>query len=59
MTVVYTSGALLVMWLGERITDYGVGNGQSMIIFVGILATAGTAIVNKFKEIPSTNGDAI
>ena len=47
MTIVYTSGALLVMWLGERITDYGVGNGQSMIIFVGILATAGDLIINK------------
>ena len=59
MTVVYTSGALLVMWLGERITDYGVGNGQSMIIFVGILATAGQAVVSKIKQIPSTSSDAI
>lgn len=58
LTVVYTGGAVLVMWLGERITDYGVGNGQSMIIFVGIIATAGQAIVNKFAEIPS-NLDAI
>ncbi|MBR2321318.1 MAG: preprotein translocase subunit SecY [Clostridia bacterium] len=49
MTVVYTAGAFIVMWLGERITDYGVGNGQSMIIFVGILATAGAAIVDQFK----------
>ena len=47
------------MWLGERITDYGVGNGQSMIIFVGILATAGQAVVSKIKQIPSTSGDAI
>lgn len=51
MTVVYTAGALIVMWLGERITDYGVGNGQSMIIFVGILATAGQLIVMKFKDV--------
>ena len=58
LTVVYTGGAVLVMWLGERITDYGVGNGQSMIIFVGIIATAGQAIVGKFAEIPS-NLDAI
>ena len=49
MAVVYTAGALLVMWLGERITDYGVGNGQSMIIFVGMLATAGNSIVGQFK----------
>ena len=55
MTIVYTAGALIVMWLGERITDYGVGNGQSMIIFVGILATAGNAIVGKFQLV--FNGD--
>ena len=51
MAIVYTAGALIVMWLGERITDYGVGNGQSMIIFVGILATAGNLIVSKFGQI--------
>lgn len=51
MTIVYTAGSLVVMWLGERITDYGVGNGQSMIIFVGILATAGNLIVGKFGQI--------
>ena len=51
MTLVYTAGALIVMWLGERITDYGVGNGQSMIIFVGIIATAGQAILAKFENL--------
>lgn len=44
-------GAMLVMWLGERITDYGVGNGQSMIIFVGILSTAGQLIVQKIGQV--------
>ena len=53
MAIVYTAGALIVMWLGERITDYGVGNGQSMIIFVGILSTAGMQIVAKIQAIPS------
>ncbi len=51
MTTVYTAGALIVMWLGERITDYGVGNGQSMIIFVGIISTAGLQIFNKIQQI--------
>ncbi len=51
MTIVYTAGALIVMWLGERITDYGVGNGQSMIIFVGIISTAGLQIFNKIQTI--------
>ena len=51
MAIIYTAGAFIVMWLGERITDYGVGNGQSMIIFVGILATAGSSILGKFINI--------
>jgi len=33
-----TVGTMLVMWLGELITEYGIGNGISLIIFVGILA---------------------
>lgn len=53
MVTCYTAGAMLVMWLGERITDYGVGNGQSMIIFVGILSTAGTQIFAKFQQVPT------
>ena len=59
MTIVYTSGALVVMWIGERITDYGVGNGQSMIIFAGILATAGNLIVGKFGDVFGGNYNAI
>ena len=59
MVLVYTAGAFIVMWLGERITDYGVGNGQSMIIFVGILATAGQALIGKFTAIFGGSTDAI
>ena len=59
MTIVYTAGALIVMWIGERITDYGVGNGQSMIIFIGILSTAGQLIVGKFETILGGNTTAI
>lgn len=49
LVVVYTAGAALTMWLGERITDYGVSNGISLLIFAGILATAGTTILNLIK----------
>ena len=51
MTIVYTAGACLVMWLGERITEYGVGNGMSLIIFIGIISTAGLSILDKFAEV--------
>ena len=55
MTVIYTAGAMLVMWLGERITEYGVGNGISLIIFVGIISTAGDSILKKLVGINANN----
>ena len=39
------AGAMFTTWLGERITEIGVGNGISLIIFIGILSTAGQAIL--------------
>ena len=51
LVIVYTAGAALTMWLGERITDYGVSNGISLLIFSGILSTAGTAIINLLQQI--------
>ena len=44
MIILYSAGAMLTMWLGERITEYGVGNGISLIIFLGIISTAGTTL---------------
>ena len=55
MTVAYTAGSCLVMWLGERITDYGVGNGISLIIFVGIISTGGSIILNMLLGITASN----
>ena len=40
------AGSMLCMWIGERITEYGISNGISMIIFVGIIATATQALTN-------------
>ena len=51
LVVVYTAGAALTMWIGERITDYGVSNGISLLIFAGILSSAGTAIFNLIKDL--------
>ena len=55
LVVVYTAGAALTMWLGERITDYGVSNGISMLIFTGIISTASNAIVNFLGNFSMTN----
>lgn len=51
LVLVYTAGAAFTMWLGERITDYGVSNGISMLIFAGILSTAGTAILRQISAL--------
>lgn len=52
-------GSMLTMWLGERITDYGVGNGISLLIFVGIISSAGLAIIAKFQEMAGGSEMAI
>ena len=53
--IMFVGGSCLVMWLADRITEYGVGNGTSLIIFVGILASAGQSLVTAFKNVG--NGD--
>jgi len=50
MTVItLTSGTAFIMWLGEQITERGIGNGISLIIFAGIVARMPTAIANTFR----------
>ena len=47
-TIILTAGSMFVMWLGERITDRGIGNGISLIIMVGIIARLPQAIIEEF-----------
>lgn len=42
--LIVTTGSILLMWLGELITEFGIGNGSSMIIFAGIVVRIPTAI---------------
>jgi preprotein translocase subunit SecY len=51
--VILTSGTLFVMWLGERITDRGVGNGISLLIMIGIIAGLPGAF---FQEVVAATG---
>ena len=44
VVLIMVAGAMFTVWIGERITDLGIGNGTSMLIFVGILSSAGTSI---------------
>lgn len=47
-TLILCAGSMFVMWLGERMTDKGIGNGISMIIMIGIIARFPGAIVQEF-----------
>ena len=47
--IVLTAGTMFVMWLGERITDRGIGNGISLIIMIGIVAALPTNVFNEFS----------
>ncbi|RPH96143.1 MAG: preprotein translocase subunit SecY [Calditrichaeota bacterium] len=50
-----TAGTVLIMWLGEIITEKGIGNGISLIIFVGIIARFPNSIINEFQQLISGN----
>jgi len=45
--IVLTAGTTFVMWLGERISDRGIGNGISILIMIGIIAALPTSLVNE------------
>jgi len=49
-TFVLSAGTLFVMWLGEKITDKGIGNGTSLIIMVGIIARLPIALQQEFSS---------
>ncbi len=47
--IILTAGTLFVMWLGEKITDRGLGNGTSLIIMIGILARLPQSFLQEFQ----------
>lgn len=49
-----TTGTMLLMWLGEQITTKGIGNGVSLIIFSGIVASIPRAVINTVSQIGAT-----
>lgn len=46
--IILCAGSMFVMWLGERMTDKGIGNGISMLIMIGIIARLPSALVQEF-----------
>ena len=51
----FTSGSALIMWLGEQITEFGIGNGISIILFVSIVARFPNSIIRQVNNV--VNGD--
>ena len=49
--IILTSGTIFMMWMGEQITDKGIGNGISLIIFIGIIARFPIALFNEYRLI--------
>lgn len=52
--MIVTAGAVLLMWIGELMTEFGIGNGTSLIIFAGIVASLPTAISRNLAAFSST-----
>ena len=47
----FTSGSALIMWLGEQITEYGIGNGISMILFASIISRFPTSVISTIRNV--------
>jgi preprotein translocase subunit SecY len=57
--VVLTAGTVFAMWLGERITDKGIGNGISLLIMVGIIASLPQAFLQEFTSKVGSEGGGL
>ena len=51
IVLTFTAGSALIMWLGEQITEFGIGNGISMILFASIISRLPTAIISSVTNI--------
>jgi preprotein translocase subunit SecY len=57
--ILLTTGTLFTMWLGEKITDRGIGNGISFLIMVGIIASLPAALINEFTSRVNENSGGL
>lgn len=57
--IILTAGTIVLMWLGEQITDRGIGNGISLIIFIGIIARFPTAIQQEISLISAGSRNVV
>ena len=59
VVLILVAGTCFTMWLGDRITDQGIGNGLSLIIFIGIIASVGISLTNAVVSIFGGNLNAL
>ena len=59
VTLILIAGSMFTFWLGEKITELGITNGQSLLIFVGILSTAATSILTAITNVFSGHMDSL
>lgn len=59
MVAAFCAGASIIMWLAERINDYGIGNGISIILFANIISRASTMITELRNLVMSSNYDTL
>ena len=57
--IVITAGSMLLMWVGELISEFGIGNGVSLIIFAGIVSSLPMNIVQNYQKIITTGASDI
>mgnify|MGYP005766703723 FL=1 len=57
IVLTFTAGSAFVMWLGEQITEFGIGNGISIILFAGILSRAPSMIWGMISGVKTWMGD--
>ena len=50
-TVIITTGVVFLMWIGERITEFGIGNGISMLIMASIVARIPDAVISTYQQL--------
>ena len=54
--IFYASGTAVTIWIGERITEHGVSNGISLLIFIGVISSAGIYFINSIQTIVTSEG---
>lgn len=59
VVIIMIAGSMLAVWLGDQITNKGIGNGVSLLIFTGIVSNLPTSFITTFNNLVDTSGKAV